>query len=181
MHGRDHVGTVSGALLHDVERRHANHLGAVHVGVQHLRAECDQPVGEQLSRSLVARLFDHLCGVAHALKAGHGAAVRKRDYVRLMARRIKAQHRAHHALLRATIRTRCQQLHHTQSGAVWERPYWRTPTTSFAELRLSHVSHSCGWHRHHQHIYICSADLVLVALVAAQEIKRLLPLSNRHL
>ncbi len=167
MHSRDHVWAVPGALLHDVECRHANHLSAIHVRMQHLCIECDQPIRKQFSRSLVAWLFNHLGGVAHALKAGYGAAVRERDDVCLMTRWVKAQHRAHHALLRATIGSCCKKLHHAQARAVWERPRLRTPTTSFTELRFSHVSHSYRWHRHHQHIHICSADLVLVALVAA--------------
>ena len=75
MHGGDHVGAVPGALLDDIERCHTHHLGAVHVGMEHLRVERDESISQEFSGALIAWLFDHLGGVPHPLEARHCAAV----------------------------------------------------------------------------------------------------------
>ncbi len=67
VHRRDHVGAVPRALLNQVERRNSHHLSAIHVGMEHLGVEGNQPVRQQFSRALVTWLFDHLGGVTKAL------------------------------------------------------------------------------------------------------------------
>ena len=95
MHRGDHVWTVPRALLHEIESGHTHHFGAVHVRVQHLGAERDQPFGEQLRRALIVLVFNHFRGIPEALQASHGTAVRQRDDVRFVPRRIKTEHGAH--------------------------------------------------------------------------------------
>ena len=142
VHGGDHVGAVPGALLHNVERGHSHNLGAVHVGMEHLRVERNESISQEFSRALITWLLNHFGGVSQALKAGHGAAVRERDDVGFVARWVKAQNGAHHALLCATVRTSREQLHHAQSRAVWERPLWRTAATVLACRWSTHALHS---------------------------------------
>ena len=140
MHGRNHVRAVPGALLDDVERGHPDHLGAVHVGVQHLGTERNQPISKQLCRALVVLIFNHLGGVPKALQAGHGAAVRERDDVGLVPRWIKAQDGTHHTLLCATVGPCGQQLHHAQTCAVGKRTFRRAAAAVLASFWLRHAA-----------------------------------------
>ena len=129
-----------GALLDDVERGHPDHLGPVHVGVQHLGTEGDQPVGQEFGGALIVLIFNHLGSESKALQAGHGAAVRERDDVGLVPRWIKAQHGAHHALLRTTVGSCGQQLHHAQSRAVGKRTLRRAAAAVLTSFWLRHAA-----------------------------------------
>jgi hypothetical protein len=53
--------------------------------MEHLRVKRDESISQEFRRALVTWLFDDLDREAQTLQARHGAAVRERDHMRLMA------------------------------------------------------------------------------------------------